>query len=177
MRFLVLLPVLMAFLPAASAQQQQDPKLMDRVMAKPDMSLRNSMDGKKFNGGGSFDTSRHAEVASYNFDQKTFGSKTASVRSFFGIKNPWIGKKVEVSQASLWSKTIVENADRKFDVNSSQVKPFYQGDKSAEHRETPVKTGGYSIAPSAKGAVSQMAPQLNKNLTVDDVREILNKNH
>ena len=157
--------------------QQADKKLLDRVTAKPDMSLINPMNGKKFDGGGfSFDK-KEAGSSKFLYDQKFSAGKYRNVRSFLGLKNPWFGKMVyDSSQASLWSKTLVVDAGKKFPVESAHTQKFYQDDKKAARREEAVKTSAHLGRGSVQGSLDQISDKIDKNMTIEQVRELLNKN-
>jgi hypothetical protein len=157
--------------------QQADKKLLDRVTAKPDMSLINPMNGKKFDGGGFALDKKATGSSKFLYQQKFSAEKYRNVRSFLGLKNPWFGKMVyDSSQASLWSKTLVANAGKKVPVESAQTQEFYQADKKAVRREEAVKTSSYLGRGNAQGSLDQISDKINKNMTIEQVRELLNKN-
>ena len=102
---------------------------------------------------------------------------TRNVRSFLGLKNPWFGKKIyESNQASIWSKTLITNAGAEFPVKAAKTERFYQADKKVSRREEPVKTSTYLGRGSSQGRLDQISEKIDKNMTVEQVREILNKN-
>ena len=99
--------------------QQADKKLLDRVTAKPDMSLLNAMNGKKFEGGGGFllDKKPASSSRKFVYEPKVSVEGYRNVRSFLGVKNPWLGKMVyDSGKASVWSKSLVANAGTKIPV-------------------------------------------------------------
>jgi hypothetical protein len=156
--------------------QQADKKLLDRVTAKPDMSLINPMNNKKFGGGGFFSGKKVAGSSKFLYQQKLSVEKYRDVRSFLGLKNPWFGKLIyDSSQASLWSKTLVANAGRKVPIEAARPQKFYQADKKAARRGEPVKTSAYLGRGSAQGSLDQISDKIGKNMTIEQVREILNK--
>jgi hypothetical protein len=171
------LPFLFCFLAGACClAQQDDKKLLERVMGKPDMSLINPMNGKKFQGEGFSPGKKAVGSAKFLYDEKVPAQKSHSVRSFLGVKNPWFGKVVHDSnQASLWSKSLVANADRKIAVESAKVQKFHQADKKAARRDEPVKAAAYLGRGSAQGSLDQISDKIDKNMTIEQVREILNK--
>lgn len=140
---------------------------------KADPLLTNSFQGRKFDGGaGSFDKKLSGQK-DFLYDKKTSASKFGT-RSFFGLKNPWFGAKVvDTGKASLWSKTEVANAEKKFPIDSASTREFYQADKKASERQAPYSTGTTKVEPKAQGILSGISEQ--KNLTVEQVRELLNK--
>ena len=76
------------------------------------------------------------------------------MRSFLGVKNPWLGKLVHDSgKASVWSKTLVGNAGTKIPVEPAPTQGFFQGGKKAARREEPMKTSAYLGRGSAQGSV------------------------
>jgi hypothetical protein len=157
--------------------QQEDKKLLERVLAKPDMSLMNPMNEKKFEGAGYLLKKNTDGAPSFMFDQKLSLGKYRNLRSFLGLRNPWFGKRVyESSQASLWSKTLVVNADTMVPVNSAKIEKFYQADKKAAKREEPVKTSAYLGGGSAQGRLDQISDKIDKKMTIEEVRQLLNKN-
>jgi len=162
---------------ACCLAQQDDKKLLQRVTAKPDMSLINPMNEKKFYGGGFFLNKKTAGLSKFMHDQKLSTEKYRNVRSFLGLRNPWFGKMVyDSNQANLWSKTLVINADKKIPVESAQTQKFYPAEKKAARREEPVKTSAYLGQGSAQGSLDQLSDKIDKNMTIEQVREILNKN-
>ncbi len=156
--------------------QQAEKRLLDRVTAKPDMSLLNPMNGKKFDPGGSSLGKRDAGSSKFLYDQKLSTEKYRTVRSFLGLKNPWLGRMVYDSrQASLWPKSLVVNTGKKIPVESAETQKFYQADKKAARREEPVKTSAYLGRGSVQGSLDQISDKIDKNMTIEQVRELLNK--
>jgi hypothetical protein len=157
--------------------QQEEKKLIERVLAKPDMSLINPMNEKKFDGGGFLLKKAATGPSSFAYDQKTSPEKYRNVRSFLGLKNPWFGKKIyESNQASVWSKTLITNADAQFPAETARAEKFSQADKKASRRKEPVKTSAYLGRGSSQGRLDQISEKIDKNMTLEQVREILNKN-
>ena len=159
--------------------QQADKKLLDRVTAKPDMSLLNAMNGKKFEGGGGFllDKKPASSSRKFVYEPKVTVEGYRNVRSFLGVKNPWLGKLVyDSGKASVWSKSLVANAGTKIPVEPAPTQGFFQGGKKAAKREEPMKTSTYPARGKAQGSVNQFSDKIDKNMTIEQVREILNKN-
>ena len=157
-----------------SYSQQQEKKLAERLMDKPDRNMVNSMNGKKFEGnGGSFNLDKKVEQNSFVANKKMETEKFG-LKSFFGVKNPWFGNKVySTDNADMWSKSQVSNSDKKFGVKQNDVKKFQDSEKGLGFGNGVVPVKQATVKGSAEGAVTQM----KKELTIDDVREILNKNH
>jgi hypothetical protein len=171
------LPFIWLLLASCCFAQQADKKLLDRVTAKPDMSLINPMNNKKFDGGGFYLGKKVAGSSRFLYEQKLSVEKYRNVRSFLGLKNPWFGKMIyDSSQASLWSKTLVGNAGRKVPVEPAHTDKFYQADKKAVGRAEPVKTSAYPGRGTAQGSLDKISDKIDKNMTIEQIREILNKN-
>lgn len=163
-----------------SLAQQQEAGLSQRMDAKWDMSQRNFMDGKAFNMGSSLDFSKKTTMAqtSFLYDQKA-KPEGYTTRSFFGIKNPWIGTKIyEAKPASLWSKTLVENADKKYTTEEVMKTDSYaKSGQKANLGNSITLTPEFIPKSGTPGAMDQINDQLKKkNMTIDQVRELLNKN-
>lgn len=159
------------------AQQQDEKKLIERILAKPDMSQINPMNGKKFDGGGFFLKKPAASSSDFAYEQKAPTEKYRNVRSFLGLKNPWIGKRVyDASTTTVWSKTLAANANTAYPVETAKTQKFYQADRKAARREDPVRTSPYLGKGSSQGRLDQISDKIDKNMTIEQVREILNKN-
>lgn len=157
--------------------QQDDKKLLERVLAKPDMSLLNPMNEKKFDGGGFLLKKSSVGASPFAYDQKASTQKYASIRSFLGVKNPWFGKKIyEPNQASVWSRSLIPNAETGFPVETAKTEKFAQSDKKSARREEPVRTSAYLGRGSSQGKLDQISDKIDKTMTIEQVREILNKN-
>jgi len=151
---------------------------MDRML-KPDMQQGNPLQGKEFGktdsvgvrnaseSKGGFAGVRDAYIKDYPFK-----------RSFLGIKNPWFGGKVYDSQAaSTWSKSAIANADRKVPVKKAEAVGFYDATKQATLGATTVPLHPFTPQAGAQGAVSRISDKINNKMTIDEVRELLNKPH
>lgn len=163
-----------------SLAQQQETGLSQRMNAKWDMSQKNIMDGKPFYMGGTLDYAKKTSSAptAFLYDQKT-RTDGYTTRSFFGIKNPWIGTKIyEAKPASLWSKTLVENADRKYTTAEVMKTDSYaKSGQKANLGNSVTLTPEFIPKSGTPGAMDQINGQLKKkNMTIDQVRELLNKN-
>lgn len=158
--------------------QQQEKTLMDRLDASQknwNAGMSSPLNGKKFEGTADLKIKKSKdETSSFFGGKKQFGSDSYTTRSFFGLKNPWFGKKVmKTDEASLWSKSLVANADKKFAVDAASIREFPQAKKSAQGTNHIVEKKTFVAEGKAQGALNQTKPQL----TIDEVREILNKNH
>lgn len=165
------------FMAAMSTHAQvQEQKMQERLL-NPNMNKTADLQGKSFN--------------SSSFNAKTFatgafgGTKSASIktyetRSFLGVKNPWFGKKVFGTYASRATEKSASEADKQFQTEAFAVREY---DKSA--RKDIVDAGTvvsadtqprpYLVTPKAQGGVSRFTENLHKDLTIDDVRDLLNK--
>jgi len=171
--------VLITFLLAASIvsafSQTQERQLLDRVM-KPDMELGNPLQNKAFSGESTL-SAKTSPVASNEYP----GLKDARVRdfttrSFFGIKNPWFGGKVYKAEgADTWSKYVIPNAGREVPVKKAEAVGFYDEKKTAFFGSPVVPVQEFIPQPAAQGAVSRISDKINNKMTIDEVRELLNK--
>jgi len=160
--------------------QQQEQSINQRLKLQMD-DYRNGksspMNSKAFVGSSSLNIkgSQTEKASAYLGAKKFGGADSFTTRSFFGLKNPWFGKKVySADSASLLSKSLVANADKKYEVSTTPEKAYKDAKKQAQ-KSTPV-VGQREFIPegSAQGALDQA--KANKNLSIDDVRSILNKN-
>jgi hypothetical protein len=156
--------------------QTQEKKMIDRML-KPDTELMNPMQKKSFEKTGPFKL-RQADDAKDTFAgvRNAYVREYAAGRSFLGIKNPWFGKKVfDTAPASLWSKSALSTDGKRVPVRKAEMVGYRDATKSANFGSPDVPTRTYVPQPAASGAVRQMNERIAKKLTIDDVRELLNK--
>lgn len=156
--------------------QTQEKKLLDRVM-KPDMQAGNPLQGKSFGESSSVAIKSSSESsASFIGAKEAYTKGFQESRSFLGIKNPWFGEKVyRVESDGKWTKDFAQAANKEVPVRKAEAVGFYDATKPANFGSpvTPVST--FIPSPAAPGAVSQITDKVKEKMTIDEVREILNK--
>ena len=165
-----ILVILVTVLCSASAQDQEK-KLLDRLL-KPDMTLQNDAQNKKFMGDRSSPINKRATIGTFYVHQKTRSKNFPGTRDF--------------STTQFYSQTY--HGGRKAYQTSSQ-----QGITSARSPYTSQTAHGVREAPQSgkkvasrgyagnrpfldEGKSQKSLNQQNAPLTIDQVRELLNKN-
>lgn len=146
---------------------------------KEDPSLASSMKGKTYQGTGKDKFDKKSGVTEFRYKQKP-GPGTEDykmTRKFFGIKNPWIGSKTyEAPQANLKTKGRIANVDREFTDKTADTSAFYQANKNAPKQDDlRIKTDAVIVQGGAQGALNQINDRVGKEMTIDQVRDLLNK--
>lgn len=177
MKCALLIACLFAAAATAHAQKQEE-GLMQRIDAvRPDSKQVNAMQNKSF---------ESSSFAAKSFSTQTFGGikgasmKTFETRSFLGVKNPWFGKKVFDTYASRTASRSAADSARKFQTDAFAVREYDRSTrKDLADAHTALPSGAqprpYLVAPKAEGGVSRFTEDLHKDLTIDDVRDLLNK--
>lgn len=145
--------------------------------AKPDPSLASPLAARSYQAG--------------TFNAKTFnagsysGTKSASAatfetRSFLGIKNPWFGKKVFATDANREAQKAARESQQTFRTQAFATREYDQGRKTDfrdASTEVPVaaEPRPYLVPGKTQGAMDRYTENLHKDLTIDDVRDLLNK--
>jgi hypothetical protein len=144
---------------------------------KADPSVESQYSGQTFNGGGNFaQGAKSGEMAPFLYDQKVSSGQYETTRSFFGIKNPWIGRQVfELKEAPLMARGELRN-DKSFASDEVETRAVPGTDRPAFSEKGDVKTRTYLNKGKAEGKVTQFGDQLNRDMSIEEVREILNKN-
>lgn len=158
--------------------QTQERKLMDRIL-KPDLQRGNVFQGRSYSGGGGSMAIRSSTAAGRTFE----GTKGAGMkdfeftRSFLGLKNPWFGGRVcDTKKASTWSKSVVPNADKQVSVRKAEpVDGYSNAGKEAAFGSPVVPVRPFIPPPASPGAVSQITDKIKNNMTIDEIRDLLNK--
>lgn len=145
---------------------------------KPDPSLANPLGSKTFEGGGGLDVKKKSSMENaFLYDQEITEEKYRGTRKFLGINNPWFGKKVyEAKEASLWSKSVVPNANREFSTESVETPSAYQADKAMITGPEVVRTRPFLGQGGAQGSMNKITESMKKEMSIEEVRELLNKN-
>jgi len=166
--FFLWLLLSLLILPRMNAQEQEN-KLVDRLL-RPDMTLQNNAQKKKFVAAG-VPLDRHATVREFYWPEKTntkkfsntreFSSQQYNSRSFHGNKD----------SANLNTKTIHKSDLAYGTQTATGVRAAVNADKKVSGREYAENR------PFLDGGKSQKAfSQQNRPLTIDEVRALLNKN-
>ena len=162
--------LLLAVLCSATAQDQEK-KLVDRLL-KPDMTLKNDAQNKKFVGDGSASINKRANVGSFYVYQKP-RSKTFSGTREFSTSQFY-------SQTYRGGRTAYETSPHQTFANS---KAAYASQTAHGVRDAPgsgkkVASGAYAgNRPFLDEGKSQKSlSRKNDPLTIEQVRELLNKN-
>jgi len=160
--------------PALLAAQEQDRKLLDRIQ-RPDMELSNPMQKKAFTGGGGVQI-REAPIAREFAGTKQASVKEFATRSFFGIKNPWFGNRsFESKQAPLFARGGLSNLDQPYRVSDARIREYPAAGKQAALGDSTVPVRPFLGRGGAQGSLEQISDKVKKEMTIDEVRELLNK--
>lgn len=158
---------------ASGFSQTQEAKLLDRIL-KPNMEKAYAIQSKGFSG-----TAAIPLKSSPTFGQPFLGVKDAAVkdfstRSFLGLKNPWFGSRVFATKEDV--QTSVYDVKQAGFTKSLDTTGYHGATKDAHLGSPVVPLTTYVPAPAAAGAVSRISDKITEKMTIDDVRELLNKN-
>jgi hypothetical protein len=165
-----LLISLVAALPCVHGQDQEK-KLMDRLL-KPDMTLQNDAQNKKFTGDGSVSVNKRANVGSFYVHQKTRSKSFSGTRDFATSQF--------YSQTYHGGRSASEVSSRQTVAHSrfAYANQTARGVRDAPQSNKKVASRAYAgTRPFLDQGKSQKSlNQQNAPLTIDQVRELLNKN-
>ena len=162
--------LLLAVLCSASAQDQEK-KLVDRLL-KPDMTLQNDAQNKKFTGDGSASINKRANVGAFYVHQKPHSKNFSGTRDFSTTQF--------YSQSYRSGRGAYEASSHQPMANSRSA---YANQTARGVRDAP--QSGKKVASRAyagtrpfldEGKSQKSLNQQNAPLTIDQVRELLNKN-
>jgi hypothetical protein len=171
-----LTPAILACLafPALLTAQEQERKLLERIQ-RPNMELSNPMQNMAFTGGGGVQI-REASIARSYAGTKEARSKEFATRSFFGIKNPWFGKRsFDSKEAALFPRGGPVKLDEPYRVSEARVREFPAAGKQAALGDSIVPVNAFLGRGGAQGSLDQISDKVKKEMTIDEVRELLNK--
>jgi hypothetical protein len=165
---LVWLFLLLLLSPRINAQEQEN-KLVDRLL-RPDMTLQNNAQKKKFVAAGA-PLLRHATVREFYWQEKTNTKKFSNTRELSSQQYNSRSFHSNKDSANLNTKTI-HKSDLAFGTQTATgVRAAVNADKKVSGREYAENRPFVDRGKSQK-ALSQQ----NRPLTIEEVRELLNKN-
>jgi hypothetical protein len=97
-----------------------------------------------------------------------------------GIKNPWFGKKVFATDANREAQKAARESQQTFRTQAFATREYDQGRK-ADFRDASTEVPAaaeprpYLVPGKTQGAMDRYTENLHKDLTIDDVRDLLNK--
>ena len=151
--------------------QDQEKKLVDRLL-KPDMALQNDAQNKKFSGDGSASINKRANVGTFFFHQKSNSKNYSGTRDF--------------STSQFYSQTY-RGGRHAYEVSSPQTlansKASFATQTARGVRDAP--QSGKKVASRAyagnrpfldERTNQKSLSRKNEPLTIEQVRELLNKN-
>jgi hypothetical protein len=162
---------------AGSLASAQEERLIDRVTGAPDPEKASAFQDKKFESASDLKIraaqgiDRDVSVDT-SFDAGTF----KQTRSFLGIKNPWFGSKVlDTKAAGLASRQVLKNVNTEVDVKGiTEPEALLEQTQSADAK-APYSTKPAEVKGTAQGSIDSISNQVSKDMSVEDLRELLNK--
>jgi hypothetical protein len=162
--------VLAVFICCARGQEQER-KLVDRLL-KPDMRLQNDAQSKKFTGDGSASINKRATLGSFYIHQQTRSKNFSGTRDFATSRfysQTYHGERgaYEVSSRQAMANSQFAHANQ----TASGIRNAPESGKKVASRAYPGNRPFLDEGKSQKSLNQRNAP-----LTIDQVRELLNKN-
>jgi hypothetical protein len=159
--------LLLALCPARA--QEQERKLIDRIM-KPDTTLQNDAQNKKFKADGK-SVDKRATVGTFYLEQKPTAKKFSNTRDVsttnFNSRSFNAGNKANAQQlsqqqaaTSTYNTTLANGVGPARDQTKSEKGRAYSGNRPFVD----------------KGKSQKSLDRKNRPMTIDEVRELLNKN-
>jgi hypothetical protein len=158
--------------------QQQEKKLMDRINS-PDRQQASIFQNKLFASSSGINLAKTSYADTTYSGTKSSNAKTfPGLRSFLGIKNPWFGNKIFVSRsADISAKTGFLNGQKSFAVSQAPTAGYANANKDPSLISADVPVRPFLSKGATQGQFDEISAKTKKELTINEVREMLNKNH
>jgi len=167
--------VILLLAPSSLLAQQQEKKLLDRIQ-RPDMQLGSPLQSKSYQGASGL------KIQGYPVSGKSYASTQSrplkefqGSRSFLGIKNPWFGQLTYDAKSASLSPRSGAELSKSYSVKPADVVPYAASSQSANSSKPEVPLQPFLVQGEAQGAMQQISDRVKKEMTIDDVRELLNK--
>lgn len=151
--------------------QDQEKKLVDRLL-KPDMTLQNDAQNKKFIGDGPVSANKRAHVGTFFVHQKSNSKSFSGTRDFSTTQfysQTFHGKRTAYEVSS--QQTFADSKAAYANQTASGVRNAPQAGKKVASREY-AGTRPFLV----QGTRQKSLNKQNEPLTIEQVRELLNKN-
>jgi len=151
--------------------QDQEKKLVDRLL-KPDMTLQNDAQNKKFVGDGSVSVNKRANVGTFFFHQKSNSKSFSGTRDFSTTQfysQAYHSKRTAYEVSS--QQSVASSKAAYANQTASGVRNAPQAGKKVASREY-AGTRPFLV----QGTRQKSLNKQNEPLTIEQVRELLNKN-
>lgn len=152
--------------------QEQERGLQQRLL-EPDQTLEFRGWKEGFNPGKSAFSSSKARVKEFQFEQKVRPEKYVT-RDFRGTKGAWEGDFLfKTEEANTEGRYLIPKKDTEYETSAMKTDKLSDGDKKA--RTQKFVTGEATLRGKAQGSIDAEYHQNKKPMSIDDVRELLNK--
>ena len=151
--------------------QDQEKKLVDRLL-KPDMTLQNDAQNKKFIGDGSASINKRAKVGTFYVHQKPRSKNFSGTRDFSTTQF--------YSQTYHGKRTAYEVSSQQTLANSKATYASQTASGVHDASQSGKKVGSHAYGGNrpflGQGTKQKSLNKKNEPLTIEQVRELLNKN-
>ena len=170
MRFVIAFAVWLCMGVAISMAQEQEGKLMDRLL-RPDMSLQNAAQTKQFSTGGAA-PAKAARTKTFHFAQRARTRSYTGVRNFDSAEFQTRTSPDRNRPSTIPQRQAPETASRFTTASYSRVHAAPDAQKTAASSAFGERHRSFLVRGKSQKALSAQ----DRPLTLDEVRELLNKN-
>jgi hypothetical protein len=150
-----------------------DRRPMSERLDNPDLTLKSAFADRGFTAGGKFNTDKSATIREFPFVRSANGREGFRTKDFAGSKGfrtkDFAGNKPAREGGKTFAQTDKSYGTKTFDVREDRMANKTYGTRD-------FVPGEKTTAPNGKRQDTIDAMMEKKNLTIDEVRELLNKN-
>ncbi|MBU3665195.1 MAG: hypothetical protein FGM15_04860 [Chthoniobacterales bacterium] len=157
---------------SAALAQQQDQSLMERIM-NPQRDKANPMGSKKFEAQ-PFEGREFAGARDFG-GTKAAPTREFGTRKFLGIRNPWFGPKEYATDAARGLRKYALS-DRIYGSRAVDTPEAYDAERGMAVRSPGMDTTKQFLGRGKSQDAIDAASPAGKPLSIDEVRELLNRN-
>jgi hypothetical protein len=165
----VLTPLLVLIAFSFAGAQDQESKLVERLL-RPDMTLQNTTQNKKFIADGA-SINKKATVGTFYFHEKSNSKSFSNTREFSARQFDSRSFQGTRAVSGISSQQPIGNSQPSYSIRTARVRDAHDADKAATSRAFAGNRQFLGQGKSQKALNRKNAP-----LTIEQVRELLNKN-
>lgn len=155
--------------------QQQESQMLNRIL-NPNREESSRMQDRGFTGGSGVQV-REFSAGSFQ-GTRSVATPEFNTRSFFGLRNPWFGRKVVETDSARFRAASADRLTRQFSTEGFETRQNSSAGRSADmDARLPASASPREAALPAKsqGGVDRFTENLTQDLSIDQVRDLLNK--
>lgn len=174
-RFLILLVLVLAHSSLPAQTPKKEASLEERLL-RPEIQGNHALQARSFQTASNLQTKSLKEDKQFRTSTANQAGTSFEAPTFLGLKVPWLAKKkLETESFTAKQDHFQTKPSNLTNRENRQEKSFFAADRSTSTVRRAVPVESASIPGSAQTQINDLHQRAQRPLSVDEVRELLNK--